>query len=212
MKAPKFHTSSTGSPSQRRRKNSTTFSSSISTPPTVPTSPQQRATGTHFPRWAKIHNEKFVKQQRRSVFTTCLSPSSSAGMFIVTWRHFPFLCMHDTRSWCSAGLAHHTQRLNRGARDVLRVEVDCEGTRCGLLLVRRWRDYESTFCHRRKQWASRFVFLPLFLFCICGMRSRETRQQQQKRPRTGGAGATLAIFELHACPIKCGFYTRLYGT
>ena len=111
---------STGSPSRRRRKTSTTFD--------LPYLPDQL-------RIRLLSNERQVhtlqqmsqdsrrkvrrKQQRGSFSTVLFLLQVLVRPECLSWRrHFP-QCTHSTWSRCSARLAHHTQWLGRGARSVL---------------------------------------------------------------------------------------------
>ena len=156
----KFFSISTGSPSTKTTENlnATTFDLPYlhSTRPTAQTSPQQRAASKHFPTDEPRFSTKSSSKTAKRIFFHRLVPSSSScstGMFIVTAPLF--LCTHSTWSWSSAGLAHYTQWLGRGARNVLPIPADskfiliAKGSISMLTAGRfstKWRDFESTFC------------------------------------------------------------------
>ena len=147
----KFFSISTGSPSWRRRKTSTTFDLPYLQYPTNCANESSATSGKHTLSngWAKILDESSSKTAKR-IFFHRLVPSSSSCLFVVTAPFF--LCAHSTWSWSSTELAHHTQWLCRGARNVLPIPAVSKLTAKDSISMltaghfsTKWREFESTF-------------------------------------------------------------------
>ena len=147
------------------------------------------------------------KQQRGSVFTTCLASSSSScstGMFIVTWRHIFLHARHMIGMQRRTGTPHSLPR----PRDVLRVEVDRSSSMPRAAAGRfstKWHDFESTFASildvnskPADSFSSSVFFFFFFVFVECAIKKRVSKKKKSSRI-PGGARATRATCELRAC-------------
>ena len=117
----KFFSISTGSPSRRRRKTSTTFDL-----PYLPDQLRERLLSNERQAHTlqQMSQDSRRKVRRKQQIKEDLFPPSCSFFKFLFDRNVHrdgaiFLCTHSTWSWCSARLAHHTQWLGRGARNVL---------------------------------------------------------------------------------------------
>ena len=188
----KFCSISTGSPSRRRRKTSTTFDLPIY--PTNCAYVSSATSGKHTlcNRWAKILDEKFVENSKEDLFP----PSCSFFKFLFdrnVHRDGAIFSMHAQHMIVMQRRTGAPHSLTRpwGAERAPDpwVEVDREGARARYRCLQRVTSPQSgvtssPLLASKLDVNRRLVFLHL-CFCIRGMRNQETPQPKKKKSAKG---------------------------